>query len=591
MQATCTVEAEAAPETTSPARLNALTCTLLLAACILLAHPVANEGYLDDFSYAATSLAFARTGHVVYNGWAPATMGWMIPWGALLIKLFGFSFFVLRMSILPFALGSVFLFHRILERFGVASRNANIGTLTLALSPIFLPVAVSFLTDVPALFVLLLCVYMCQRAIGTTTERAAVLWLVSAAMLNVVGGTVRQAAWLGALAMVPSTGLYLRKRRGVLFASLMSAAASLVLVLALMHWFYSRPQYFVDPTKNIVHHHSIRTLAEEMLKLFLLVLLLSLPMLAAWWPTLRDIPRASLLPMSAISALIALLLGDTARRGRLGIWGAPWLPCTLSTFSIFGPPNIDQLFGSSVRIPIWFGIVLTVLTALAALLVAEQLYNRKVPHLSLTIATSSGLESLLWIFGPFSVIYLLLLASRAENPGLSDRYALCLLPFAIALLLLLYQRSIGHAVPLVTVVVLAVFAVDAVGGTHDYYADQRAGDSAIRTLVAAGVPEITISQSENRDAWLQVSIAGHMHWSGPIDLDRGPNPPLPRRIPAVPCSSYIEPVAPVVQPEYYVVFSPSPCLQPSRYSPISYTAWLPPFHRNEYIEQPKYTLP
>jgi hypothetical protein len=510
---------------------------LLLAVCILLAYPVANEGYLDDFSYAATALTFARTGHVVYNGWGLPTMGWMIAWGALFIKLFGFSFFVLRMSILPFALASVFLFHRILARFGVAQRNANIGALTLALSPLFFPLATSFMTDVPGLFAILLCVYMCQRAIAAASERAIVLWLVSAAMLNVAGGTARQAAWLGALAMVPSTGWYLRKRRGALFASLVSASISVVLVLALMHWFYSRPQYFLDPTKNIANPHSIRTLLEEMLKLLLLVLLLALPMLAAWWPTLRNLPRASLLRASAILGLIALCLGDAARRGRLGVWGAPWFPATLSTFPLYGPPNVDQLFGSSVRIPPWLGVTFTVLTASAALLVAEQLYNRRTPRRPPTVDATPGLEPLLWVLGPFSLMYVLLLASRADQ-GLSDRYAICLLPFAIALLLLLYQRSIGPVLPVVTVLVLAVFALDAVGDTHDYYADQRAGDTAIRELTAAGVPESSISQSLNRDAWLQVSIAGHMHWSGPAELDRGPSPPLPRRVPAVPCSFY-----------------------------------------------------
>ena len=274
-----------------------------------------------------------------------------------------------------------------------------------------------------------------------------------------------------------------------------------------------------------------------MLKLLLLVLLLALPMLAAWWPTLRNLPRASLLRASAILGLIALCLGDAARRGRLGVWGAPWFPATLSTFPLYGPPNVDQLFGSSVRIPPWLGVTFTVLTASAALLVAEQLYNRRTPRRPPTVDATPGLEPLLWVLGPFSLMYVLLLASRADQ-GLSDRYAICLLPFAIALLLLLYQRSIGPVLPVVTVLDLAVFALDAVGDTHDYYADQRAGDTAIRELTAAGVPESSISQSLNRDAWLQVSIAGHMHWSGPAELDRGPSPPLPRRVPAVPCSFY-----------------------------------------------------
>ena len=31
--------------------------------------------------------------------------------------------------------------------------------------------------------------------------------------------------------------------------------------------------------------------------------------------------------------------------------------------------------------------------------------------------------------------------------------------------------------------------------------------------------------------------------------------------------------------------------QPSQYPPVSYRAWLPPFHRNVYIEQPIYARP
>ena len=65
-------------------------------------------------------------------------------------------------------------------------------------------------------------------------------------------------------------------------------------------------------------------------------------------------------------------------------------------------------------------------------------------------------------------------------------------------------------------------------------------------------------------AWLQVSIAGRMHWGGP-DVDRGPNPPpLPTRRPAIPCSSYIAPLTPVVQPDYYIVDAsrPAPASNP-----------------------------
>src|ERR1700761_4410641 len=81
---------------------NAWLCSLLFCICVLAAYPISNEGYVDDFSTAHTALLFAQTGHLIYDGWMAPLQGWLAPWGALFIKLFGFSFVVLRMAVLPF---------------------------------------------------------------------------------------------------------------------------------------------------------------------------------------------------------------------------------------------------------------------------------------------------------------------------------------------------------------------------------------------------------------------------------------------------------------------------------------------------------
>ena len=194
---------------------NGLICACIVAACVLLTYPVAEMGFQDDWSYIRTALEFARTGHFVYNGWATAMLGWIIPWSALFIKVFGFSFTLVRLSMLPVTMACVYLFHANLVRFGIRERNAVLGALTLGLSPIFLPMAASYMTDVAGLFVIVLCLYLCQRAVVAQSDRAVVLWLCCAAASNVVGGTVRQISWLGALVMVPSTAWLLRSRRGV----------------------------------------------------------------------------------------------------------------------------------------------------------------------------------------------------------------------------------------------------------------------------------------------------------------------------------------------------------------------------------------
>src|SRR5260370_12185196 len=195
---------------------NGLICACIVAAGVLLTYPVAEMGFQDDWSYIRPALEFARTGHFVYNGWATAMLGWIIPWSALFIKVFGFSFTIVRLSMLPVTMACIYLFHASLVRFGISGRNAVLGALTLGLSPTFLPMAASYMTDVPGLFVIVLCLYLCQRAVAAHSDRAAILWLCCAAASNVAGGTVRQISWLGALVMGPYTAWVLGKGRGVL---------------------------------------------------------------------------------------------------------------------------------------------------------------------------------------------------------------------------------------------------------------------------------------------------------------------------------------------------------------------------------------
>ena len=127
---------------------NGLLCAFAVAVCVLIANPAVNMPYLDEFSYAKTALDFARTGHIVYNGWATAMLGWQIPWGALFIKIFGFSFTVVRFSMLPIAMVTVYLFHQILRRFGINPGNAILGRLDNGTFASFLPWRRAYMTDV-----------------------------------------------------------------------------------------------------------------------------------------------------------------------------------------------------------------------------------------------------------------------------------------------------------------------------------------------------------------------------------------------------------------------------------------------------------
>src|ERR1700710_1095949 len=127
--------------------LAALACALAVVVCVLAAWPFAAMPFNDDFSYSFTARELARSGRLVYNGWASAALVPQWYWGALFIKLFGFSFTVERLSTLPIAAAVGFVGYALARRCGLRRNYAALSSLTLAISPLFLPLAASFMTD------------------------------------------------------------------------------------------------------------------------------------------------------------------------------------------------------------------------------------------------------------------------------------------------------------------------------------------------------------------------------------------------------------------------------------------------------------
>ena len=198
--------------------LPAVACALTLILCYFVVRPYAEIGIADDWVYARDALNVALTGHISYSGGETPMLGWQLYFGALFIKLFGFSFTAVRFSTAVLAIGTAFLLQRIGMRAGLNSWNAALATLIFVLSPLYFPYAFTFMSDVSGVLCILVCVYMCLRAVQSRSERAAMVWVSLAALVNALGGTVRQIAWLGLLVMVPCTLWLLRKSWRVLVA-------------------------------------------------------------------------------------------------------------------------------------------------------------------------------------------------------------------------------------------------------------------------------------------------------------------------------------------------------------------------------------
>jgi hypothetical protein len=444
---------------------------------------------------------------------------------------------------------------------------------------LFLPLSASFMTDVPGLLVIVLCLYLCQRALAARTDRAAIGWLVAAAATNVVGGTARQVAWLGVLVMVPCTGWLMRKRRGVMLTTVMLWMGSICMIWYCQHWFKHQPYSINTPifpklpsSLSAAMVHSL--LAAVMLESVLFSLLLFVfPVLVAWLPHFGKkldhylaLVCAGLLPLGAV----AIILGS-----HTGVWPPLILIEELATRKDGSPGWKFDVTHGLISAPFQILISLITIAAFFGLLFAFQDRGWSQAGSS----KPSEKKIIFWLLLPFSCCYLLLLLPMIWQ-GLSfDRYMLGVMPCAIIGLIWLHQECIAPQLPKASVALVVVYAVVAVAGTHNYFAWQRARLNGIRELRDAGVARTEIQAGFAYDGWTQASVGGYVHNSAityPLDAQRAQVKSHARNNPCV--DDFLSLLS-EIRPKYAVGYAPPRCYLPSRFPAVHYTAWLPPFHR------------
>ena len=268
-------------------------------------------------------------------------LGWQAVWGACFIKLFGFSFDVLRVSVMLLGGGCIYLFHQVLVSFGVRRRDAVFGALTLGLTPLFQPLATSFMTDIPGLFSTLLGARRCQRAIAAGTDRRAAAWLVAAAAGNLVIGSVRQICWLGVLVMVPSAAWLLRRRKGVVLSAAICWCVSVLILVLCVRWLNRQPWVLPEHIlQGPISMFRVGHLAAQGVKAGLVMLLLTVPVTAGYLTLRRGTSKGTAVLLAASFGFPALVLLLLARMGNLASWLMPWLEPVLKVECLVLEPEV-----------------------------------------------------------------------------------------------------------------------------------------------------------------------------------------------------------------------------------------------------------
>jgi hypothetical protein len=569
-----------------------LFCVAIYGVAVTAIWPVVELATDDDFAYAKMALTFARTGHFVFNGWETAMVGWQVAWGALFIHLFGYSFLTLRLSVV--ILGALFtlLFHRVLLRTGVTGGAAVFGTLTVVLSPLFLPMAASYMTDVPSLLCILLSLYGCQRALRARSDRAALAWLCGSAALNVLDGTVRQIAWLGALVIVPSGFWLLRNRRRFKAIGIVTWILSLLSIALLTIWFLHQPYVLPEhilrgPITFLVIRHLLRIFAYAPLE----VLCFSLPVLVAWIFELRALGRRRKIQIITLCAVITPLLLVAAHYNKIQGRLPPWSANVVSRYGILWSIPLLGDRPDTLPISITSMVAIVLLASLTGFVIwlkknASKDWFRRHVHEQPSRHDELSLYETAVLVLPFSLIYFTLLLPRAAYPSLFsdvfDRYYLPLI-FVAVLLLLRLLREQQRKIPVSCYAMLLLFSFFSVAATHDLFIAYRAIASIRSELKASGVALSTVSGPWQEDGRNQIDAQGY------LNDDRLENPPgayqLSLNPPLDQCHYWFGPLLPALHFRYVLTIERLQCLVPSRYPDVTYRTWLPPFRRTIYIER------
>ena len=544
----------------------ALGCCGVLLACILIARPFSESGYIDDWTYAHLALSFARTGHVHYDGYTWALSLFHALWGGVLIRLFGFSFDLLRIATIPFSLAFVWLVYALGRKTGLRRDLAWFGALVVGTSPLFLPIAASFMTDAYGCFFTTLCLYAAVSAALATRRTSASLWLWTLLISGIIGGSDRQTVWVAPLALIPYLFWIRRSERPFVVQAIVAYIICLSALGSITVNFtptYGAVDLSTSQLSELLTHNAVPGIA-RLISVLLVCLQVALPCLLCFAVLYRKLKPEILFGLLLASGFAVIALLWTV--GTMGV--APFASSLLSRNGILqqGTDLLGYrpvLLSPLVRFCLSVGIVFSGL--------AFWLLRRAEP------VPSGGIPRGLFLV--FSCSYIVLLVPGAMTGLTHDRYALPLLPaLVIAVLQSFQSRNIRIGwVPWACSIVLAVYATVI---THDYANSLRARVQAAQLLEKTGVPRSQISAGLEYDGWTQLEMTGKIRGTRHDDAFEFN---LTDRF-------WFWHFTDALRPEYVASYTPSSNQARNHRPAVNFISWAPPSVRSVVISR-KQDLP
>lgn len=467
-----------------------------LALLVVLVPPRGEFPTIDDWDYAATARELAGTGRLHLSDWPAMTLVAQAAWGALAIKLAGPSYAVLRGSVLVLLAAGALALHAWCRWHGRTRLEAQFAALAFAFCPLAVALSYTFMTDVPAVALMLIWL----AALPPCGRRGDAASMALLGLLGAAGYLVRQTSALPAAVFGGMLLLdLLRGRVGARKVAAFALAAGLP-VLAYQAWLHAVAGVPYEATlakldlANLVRPKVL--VAKLVVTAISLGFYLSPAILGARWGPLRRPSRRDLPGLAGLAALAACwlglgLLGGDVLRAYEGYevfdFGLGGMTTRVGEESLWGPAL--RVGGARVSL---FRLATTALgiatvTRVVFVVFAAAMAARRPGARAWPSTTSPEAPSQV-VWASFAASIGLLVVART----VFDRYYLPTVALGLAGLASRPHRE-GRAGPSWTSwAIWAALAAFGVAGTEDNLARRAAAWQAAERLERQGVPHAAI---------------------------------------------------------------------------------------------------
>jgi 4-amino-4-deoxy-L-arabinose transferase-like glycosyltransferase len=471
--------------------VDLLVLTVLWLVGAVIVDPRGNFPLNDDWVYGWPIKVWLESSRFEILSWTGVSLIGHVFWGFLFCSVFGFSFTVLRISMLLLGLAGVLTTYHVLTLARASRSVAFLAALTLAFNPLYYELSFTFMTDVSFLAFVLVTLVLLFNFL----ENGRLSLLIGATVAAAFSTLIRDVGVL-----LPAVfGLVLVMRNGLDRRTLVRAPVPLVFSLGaylLYRYFVATavgsPSIYDAKIRAIlsIFHSGVEGLLSVFDRFHCSVMYLGLflaPFIVVTWGQLwraYDPRRKWWWGGIAVSSAILfswrmLALGKMMPLSKNVLFDFGLGPPTLRDVGLLHLPNY-------YRAPqlLWFGITVVALVgacvALSFFMVALYEGIRTRVWKAKSLANTQFVLVVGVVIGYLGLVVL---------SGLFDRYVIFLVPFCLLAMHLwtsIHGRESGRTPAAVPVILIVLSAVFAVGATHDYLSWNRERWVALDHLTKEG---------------------------------------------------------------------------------------------------------